>query len=279
MGLWLKAFGYGLGMIAVIASAFIVYHAFFGPAPDGQELVSQKRVCPPQVSAPARAPGQPVDDVIGVRPGFSVADAKVWLLCRDEHFAFDFEQIWHTPVPANLHARQRMLATRPKERIALGLVGLPEHEIVYAVFQDIQYSLNDVTPTPAATVAKLTQIYGPPHDRKDHGARIDLWWMYAPDGKPLNPPAETGGNPISAFTGWVTGSWAMGQCEAKVKIDPLQQASWSDQCGVSIHAQIDIRKEDRTRIERYRIVSIDQARLATAVARYREAIGDAAPTR
>ena len=243
MGLWLKTLGYGLGLIAVIVSAFIVYGAFFGPAPEGQQLVSEKRVCPPHVSLPARAAGQPVDDVLGLRIGYTIADAKETLLCRDEKFAFDFEQIWHTPVPADLHSRQRMLAARPRERIALGLVGAPEHEIVYAVFQDIQYAYNDVTPTPEATVAMLTKQYGAPHYRKDGGARIDLFWMYGPDGKALNPPAEMGANPITAFTGWVAGSWATSQCEGKLKIDPLQQASWSDQCGLSIHAQIESLKE------------------------------------
>ena len=46
-----------------------------------------------------------------------------------------------------------------------------------------------------------------------------------------------------------------------------------------MHARIDIRKDDPTRIARYRIVAIDQARLGSAVEAYRERLGAPSPTR
>jgi hypothetical protein len=279
MGFWLRAGAWIVGIGAVVISALVVYNAFFGPQEDAPLAPGAARVCPPHVSAPARAPGAPVDDNVGLRPGFSIADARAVLLCRDENFDMQYEQIWHTPVPSNLRSRQRMFAVRPQERLALGIVGQPEHEIVYAIFQDIAYRDTAVTVTPQATAADLIGHYGPPHDRKEGGARIDLWWMYGPDGKPLKAPVAQGTDPFSAFTGWIAGSWSMGSCEQHVKIDPLSQASWSGECGLSIHAQIEIRKDDPTRIARYRIVAIDQARLGAAVEAYRERLGAPSPTR
>jgi hypothetical protein len=275
MGFFLRAGSWLFAAAAVAIAAFVVHNAFFGPAPPAKIIAA--RTCPPPT--PAAAPGAPVDDVVGLRPGFSVAEAQAMLLCRDPAFDFEFEPIWHTPVPARIESRQRMIAVRPQERIALGLAGEPGHELVSAIFQDIRYGETALTATPGAVAADLARHYGPPHDRQDNGARIDLWWLYGPDGKPIKAPAPRGADPLTAFAGWVKGSWEAGDCERHVTLDPLAPAIWSDRCGLSIHAQIDVRKDDPTRLARTRIVVIDQARLAAAVENYRERIGVNIPAR
>jgi hypothetical protein len=75
----------------------------------------------------------------------------------------------------------------------------------------------------------------------------------------------------------VTGSWNAGNCERHISLSPIAPASWSEQCGLSIHAEIEIGKDDASRVARYRIVAIDQARLGAAVENYRERIGVKSP--
>lgn len=266
-----------LGLVAVVAASFAIYNAFFGGPPALQKIAETARVCPPLLSVPPRSAGAPADDVVGLRPGFSLKDAQETLLCRDEHYHFEFEPIWHTAVPSSVESRQRMHADKPPERLTLGLVGQPQQEIAYAIFQDIQYRESEVTATPQATIDALKAHYGAPHARTNTGTRIDLWWLYLPDGKPVIPVNTAQTDLVTQFTNWASGSWNFGGCQKHVGLDPLAQANWSPQCGLSIHAEIDVRKEDASRMQRYRIVVMDQARLGAAVENYRERAGIKVP--
>jgi hypothetical protein len=278
MGFIMRAAAWVLGIAAVIVAAFVVYSAF--TTPEGEITIAEdKRMCPPQVSLAPRAPDAPVDDIAGLRPGFTVEDARLTLLCRDEKYNINFERVWHTPESTSVKTRQRMIATRSQERISLGIVGPNEREVVYAVFQDIAYAKTTVTTTPEAVVADLTSHYGKPHEDKAMRAQRDLWWLYDPLGKPVMPPPKQDGNPITAFTDWVAGSWDTDKCKKTVEIDPATLVRPNAECGLAVHAQIIFSAEDPTRITRYRIVLVDQARLATAVKLYRSQAGAASPTR
>lgn len=278
MGFIMRAAAWVLGITAVCVAAFVVYNAF--TTPEGEvTLAEERQTCPPVVSLPSRAPGAPVDDVAGLRPGFTVEDARLTLLCRDSDYKISFERVWHTPEGSGVETRQRMIATRPGERISLGIVGPHQREVAYAVFQDIAYARTTVTTTPEAVVADLTRQYGPPHEDKPMRAQRDLWWLYDPLGKPVMPPPAGGDNPITAFTDWVAGAWDSGKCKKSVEIDPATLARFNPECGIAVHAQIIYSAEDPTRITRYRIVLVDQARLATAVKLYRSKAGAASPTR
>lgn len=272
MGFLVRTALWGLGALAVVVAAFVVYNAFFGGPPEAPRTLIERIICPPTVSIAPRAPDAPVDDVAQVRLGYSVADARATLLCRNPKYDIEFEPIWHTAVPSSVESRQRMSATYAPERVTTGLVGQAGHEVVFAVFQDIAYGETSQSPTPNEALNLVHAHYGPAHDRHDTPSRIDLWWLYGPNGKPVTPNSA-GADPITAIGNWVTGGWDFSACQRDVTLDPLATAKWNAKCGISIHAQIDIRKNDPAHIQRYRIVAIDQARLAAAVENYREQAG------
>ncbi len=276
MGVWVKVAAWVIGLMAIVIASVLVLGALYGGG-DRPSLAGAppERPCPPRITAPARAPGAPVDDLLTIRPGYSVGDVQRTLFCRDEAFAYQFEPIWHTRVPAGTPSRQRMAAVRKAERLTFGLVGEKDGEVVYAMWQEIGFGEADPTPTPEAMAKDLTAHYGTPHETKQARNRLEVSWLYGPDGKPLKTEITQGADPFSALGGWIAGAWSFSGCAKHAKVDPLAQPSWSAECGVTIRAEIDRRPEDPMRVLRYRIVALDQARLAAAVDSYRAARGGA----
>jgi hypothetical protein len=268
------AMAWALGILTLVVIGAIGFEAI--QLSHGKKLrtaAEAPMLCPPIVSAPPPRAGAPVGDVIGVRLGYSVEDAQKTLLCRSKAFKFTFAPMWHTRLQRPAGQRQRMVATRAQEVLTFGLVGPPEHEIVRALWHDMVYPLNVPSPKPQALVADLVKHYGVPHEQKAENGRIDLWWAYNTQFQPVKRLRTPSENPIAAFSDWVSGSLGLGACKSHVSLDPLEPAGWSGDCGVTIHAEIDLSEKDPQRVTRYRIVSVDQAALAASVLKERQRLG------
>jgi hypothetical protein len=276
MGFLMKAAAWTVGLMAIVIAGFIVWGAY--SVPEGEVQLLAQKVCPPPVSVPARAADAPVDDIAGIRPGFTLKDVRLTLDCRDESYNYRFERLWHTPLTASVKTRQRLVASRAQERLSLGIVGPYEQEVVYGVFQDIAYARTTVTATPDDMVRDLGKQYGQPHEVKQNKLTREVWWLYDPVGKPLMAPSDKRKDMFSAVTDWVTGSWETAQCKKYMKLDPATLQRWDAECGLSILAQIDIDPEDETRVRHFRMVIVDQARLGSAVGLYRAQTAKAAET-
>ncbi len=268
MGFLMKAAAWTVGVMALCIAAYIVWQAY--SVPEGNVQLMAEKLCPPAVSVPARAPEAPVDDIAGIRPGYTLKDVRLTLDCRDEKYSYRFERLWHTPLPGSVKTRQRLVASRAQERLTMGIVGPFEKEVVYAVFQDIAFASTTVTKTPDDMVRDLSKQYGTPHEIKQNNKLTrELWWLYDPVGKPVMPPAAKNKDVFSSVTDWVTGSWDTSKCKKNVHLDPATLQRWDDACGLSILAQIDIDPSDASRVRHVRMVLVDQARLGAAVGLYR----------
>lgn len=271
------------GGAVVAAAAFFLLGGEGGEAPDltlpailaaptpasAPKVEPPRPNCPPPLTTPGRNPSMPVDDVFGVRPGVTVQEAQALILCRSERFEFQFEPLWHTPLSRNTQSqRQIMQARRPGESIVVGLVGPLGQERVGAVWRDESFSLS-AAPSVQTLAGELASAFGPPHEAKTGEFSTVLTWSYTPDGRPMAEPKPQPTGLFARMQGMFRKDQTSEGCVKNARLTWLDAPTWSDVCGVTIQASIEVQLDDRARASRLRVAVIDQALLAREVAAFR----------
>lgn len=264
---WMLGGGVAVALVALI-SLGVVSLPPQSPSAAGDrtaEAAAPQRTCPPIVAVPPRAEGAPLDEVEGVRRGFTVAEAQEALLCADEAYRFRFEPVWHT-VNAPLAPRQLMYAERPGGAdVVAGLVGLSGRETVAMLWRRETYALQGA-PRVADLEAALVARHGPPHAVEQTRLRRILTWAYDPAGAAM-PQAPQGFMQAIMRQGPTRE-----RCAETLKDTPFSAPTPNPQCGLTIRATIEGRLEQADRASSLRLVLADQAGLAADLAANRAAL-------
>lgn len=263
---------WGAGLVSIgVGAALLTSGIEFGlGAPKAQPALAQ--TCPPVVSIAPRGPGQPPDDVLGVRLGFTISDVAATLTCIDEDYKIRFEAVWHTMErSAARDARQLMYAERKRELLAAGLVGAPGQERVAAIWRTVQYA-PDEAPLRAAPEAELARHFGTPHRIEETKLRRVLVWAYDPNGLPLKlPPKDTGAAGVLQNVGdWIAGTVTVPQCAERLRASPLDKPDFGADCGLTIRAEIEAALDAPDKVSSVKLMLADQARAKALIEGYRK---------
>ena len=270
-----RALGWIIGTGVIVATAALVIIAVTGPgAHEVAGLMKPARVCPPVVSVPARGLGQPVDDVMGVRPGMNARDVEETVKCVSEDF--EIEPIdYRSNTNGGRKTRRALRIKRGQETLTFALFGAPGQEQVAGAWQEAYFDVA-AGPTMAEAEGMFVAQYGVPHEARDtpSGARI-LQWTYAPDGRALRVRPHDGD--IAGGITYMASGFTVAACVRNAKTDPAMPPAWDGRCGLTIQAEIDPVLSERTRTARWRIVLLDQGTLARQAAPLRAMSSQAAP--
>lgn len=208
--------------------------------------------CPADL--PAAPPGTPVDDIVGVRPGLTYAQAANAVMCSnpllvvtpETNRGFDIQtygQIIRQGFSALLaeprvaltakqamHEMQQEFLDRQnnaarhlqpgQSRWFVSTVGMPGKERVVSAARE-EWFAKDKNPTVASVIQALTSKYGTPAANQDMGSGDrELSWTYDPQGRPITDSS-------------CSGIWS-----------PDQGANLSRDCGVTIIAQVVAMREN-----------------------------------
>ena len=269
-----RALGWAIGIAVVLGTAALVVVAMNKPEAQVAGVMKPPRKCPPDVSVPARGLGQPVDDVLGVRPGMNAHDVEETVKCVSEDYAI--EPIEYRAAGAPIDGRKTRRALRAKrgaETLTFALFGPQGQERVAGGWREAFFDAG-VGPPLATIEGMIIAQYGPPHEARDTpaGARI-LTWTYAPDGRALRVRPPEGD--IPAMVSYMAAGWTVAACVRNAKVDPAMAPVWDGRCGLTIQAEIEPTLSDHTHTARWRLVALDQGTLARQAAPLR-AMGAAA---
>lgn len=255
----------GLIVLGVVVAALTSGVQWGAKKPLAQAAMSQ--TCPPIVSMAPRGPGQPVDDILGVRLGYTVSDLTATLDCIDDGYKYRFEPVWHTMTrKAERDQRQLLYAERKRELLAAGLVGGPGQERTAALWRTVQYAPDEAPPR-AAPEAELTRHFGAPHMVEESKLRRVLIWSYDPNGLPLKAPtkAEGAGAIFAQVNDLIAGVVTVPQCTEHLKASPLDRPDFSAKCGLTIRAEIEGSLEAPDKASSVKLAMADQARAKTMI--------------
>lgn len=270
---------WGAGLVSVgVGAAFLTLGLGGGGASGPKAQAALAETCPPIFSIAPRGPGQPVDDLIGVRLGFTISDAAAQLRCTAETTGFPpykirFEGVWHTMErSAGSDHRQLLYAERDRELLAAGLVGAPGQERVAALWRTIRYDAKQA-PARADLEAELVKHFGAAHQIEETKLRRVLVWAYDPNGLPLKQEADgsTAGGVLQRVGDWIAGAVTIPQCAEHLKASPLDRPEFSEQCGLTIRAEIEGDLQAPSRASAVKVVLADQARAKALIEGYRAA--------
>ena len=265
---------WGAGLVSVgIGAAFLTLGLGGGGSGMPEAETARAQTCPPVVSIAPRGPGQPRDDILGVRLGFTISDVAATLTCINDRYKIRFEGVWHTMErSAGSDHRQLLYAERDRELLAAGLVGAPGQERVAALWRTIRYDVKDA-PARADLEAELVKHFGTPHQAEETKLRRVLVWAYDPNGLPLKPEADgsTAGGVLQRVGDWIAGAVTIPHCAEHLKASPLDRPEFSAQCGLTIRAEIEGDLQAASRASAVKVALADQARAKTLIEGYRAA--------
>lgn len=252
--------------------------------------------CPAPIATPARAAGQPVDDVVGVRPGLTYDEAVNVVLCTNDllvanqdksrgfniqtygqdvrqgfYGVFAQERVQRTSKEI-LRDMQDSAMARGTNRLVrdvlpgqakwyVGTIGMPGQERVVNAARE-EWFATDRNPTVASVQDALIKKYGPPTDASNiarDGYRT-LRWAYDPLGRLIT---ET--SPL------------YNQCHGPTSV--TQGVSLSPDCGIVVAAYIQALRENPDLAEHIRVGVVDQARGYEAVTATEQALQQAEEVR
>ena len=264
------AAAWGLGLISVGIGAALLTSGLQGASDGAVKPAALMEACPPQVTIAPRGPGQPVDDILGVRLGFTISDVSATLKCLDDGYKIRFEPVWHTmDRTAATDQRQLLYAERTREIVAAGFVGAPGQERAAALWRTVRYDLRQ-EPDVAALEAELTRHFGPPHSAETVKLRRTLIWSYDPNGLPLKPTGEAANAGVLQRVGaWIAGAITIPQCSDGLRASPLDRPDFSASCGLTIRADISMDAQAPTKASEVKVALADQARAKTLIEAYR----------
>jgi hypothetical protein len=235
--------------------------------------------CPASTTLPPRAENQPVDDLVGIRPGMVYDEAANAILCTDELLAMSanerrgFNLQTHgiklrqgfeiKPAQPNVPMTQEALMKRMREedrqrnnfvrvrdvppghsKWAVGTMGLPGQEKVINVIREQWFETERKPPTTNVERA-LVEKYGAPTQRKEYDG---IWLLWAFD---------TLGRPITET------SRLYGQCELDQRIDGMLKLK--PECGLTIAAKLNPPRDNELLVEFLELHIVDQAKAFTAI--------------
>jgi len=266
----IAAWGAGLALVGIVAALVATsFGAGGGDKPTAQAAMAS---CPPVVSIAPRGPGQPPDDIVGVRLGYTIADVRAELACLDDGYKFRFEPVWHTMDSAAPRDRHQLLyAERANEMLAAGLVGAPGQERTAALWRTVRYSPAEA-PERAAVETELTRHFGPPSQIDDTPTRRRLVWAFDPNGLPIKASSADGAAGVLQRVGdWIAGAVTIPQCADHIRISPLDRPDFDKSCGLTVRAEIEPLAEDARKAGEVRVALADQARAKGLIDAYRTA--------
>lgn len=171
--------------------------------------------CPPRLATAPRDKAAPVDDILGVRPGLSVEEARALVLCSHELLVATFDSSNrytldlrgaqpvsainagfaepYVPVTAeNYLSRVTSDRYNRVERLAagtsawqVGFVGLPGEERVSDVSREEMFADGE-QPTLDALEAALNEKYGSPIERRADNGALQMRWNYDLQGRSIS---------------------------------------------------------------------------------------------
>jgi hypothetical protein len=231
--------------------------------------VNPKFKCPPKITVAARAAGAPVDDVIGVRPGMLLDEAKNVIVCaqpavffresqnrvvRDIDVTVRNETLGEMeepsrPPPTDSNGGMRAIVSDRDppvlfaggERYVLAASGAPKAERVFGIWRDVRYET--AKRVPVATVkAQLVEKYGPLTDEQDG----HLFWVFDKAGQRLDRDAP------------------LVDCANNFSVRTDRGYSIREDCGLVIHAWV-LAAEDNPQLAYGTAVAVFDHAAATAI--------------
>lgn len=175
--------------------------------------------CPAPIKTPARPANAPVDDVVGVRPGLTYAEAANLVLCSHDLMVVHDEnsrginiQTYGQTIRQGFTARfaeprvektsKQIMQEMQDDMIArsgnavrqdmkpgqskwyVGTMGLPGEERVISAARE-EWFAEGKNPTVDSVVQALIQKYGQPTRNQLGGNQKYLYWAYDPSGRPI----------------------------------------------------------------------------------------------
>ena len=266
-----RALGWVLGLAVIAGVGALVYTAMTRPEAEIQAAVKPPRKCPPDVSIPARALGQPVDDVLGVRPGMNARDVNETVKCVSEDYVIEPIEyrgaVTGAVTGTGRKTRPALRVKRGQDMLTFALFGPQGQERVVGGWREASFDAG-AGPTLGEVEGLFTTQYGAPHESRDtpNGERV-LSWTYGPDGAPLRvKPRDGASDYIPAMVTYMAAGWTVAACIRNARTDPAMAPAWDGRCGLTIRAEIDPQLSDRAHVARWRLVAIDQATLARQAA-------------
>ncbi len=230
--------------------------------------------CPAPLITSARANGQPVDDVMGVRPGMGYDEAAHIILCTDELLIVDTEGVrgFHLntfqtklrqgyrikpalaakPLTQQEYLEQLRDDSRRRNNFVevsdvpaghsqwlVGTMGMKDQEKVINLTRE-QWFEKESPPSIAQVEQALLEKYGPPTKRDEYDG-VSLLWAYDPLGRLVT---ET--------------SRIFRTCKGDARIDG--RVELQPDCGITIAAKVRPQSQNDLLAERLTVQIVDQAR-------------------
>jgi hypothetical protein len=245
--------------------------------------------CPPNVATAPRADGQPVDDIVGVRPGQTVEDARNGVLCTHELLVATPEisrgfklQTYGQKVnqgfsarfaePREVKSSKQILQEMQRDAMArganvvredlqagqakwyVGTMGVPGAERVLSVGREERFAAGQ-NPTMATVRAALEKKYGTPTRVLEASANQMpvLRWAHDPAGRPV-----TDGSPLTQ------------RCINHP--DPNVGTSVNPECGIVVEAMLLPLKSNPDLVDRLMVTVVDQGSGYRAIAATEQAL-------
>lgn len=224
--------------------------------------------CPGSFAIPQRGEGEPVDDILGLRPGVSYDTALLYAQCPDGDEA---DSVMSEGFGPSFSRDNRGLKIRQSATVAVGAFGkqlkrnrnvmedaptdhlesvssvwnfvsdgMPGREIIYGIWRTQPFDA-DSQPTIASQSQALIAKYGAPSLTDEDGRR--LYWLQGTDGKPI--PAYD--------------RQRIQQCRYSAEPNN-QNIRWGPDCGRMVAARIEPAR-DMVRAASVSVVVFDPARL------------------
>jgi hypothetical protein len=202
--------------------------------------------CPHTLTSAPRQEGEPIDDILGLRPGVSYEDAKAFLECREgltvtTSAKFLRLNTYGIPVRQRITAAAAVKCTSEEMRMARSsnsigcaggyksvsegidviFTGLEGQEKAGGVWRRKEYAEGEQPPIDSL-LASLTEKYGAPHDSIIITRGIKTYaWAYDLLGRPMSKSDPNYGN-----------------CIHNPNPDINRSVNWNGACGLSIRADI-----------------------------------------
>jgi hypothetical protein len=245
------------------------------------------RQCPHAVALPPAAPGAPVDDVVGLRPGMGFDDVEAVLECAGEALHFDVEPSW-ARANHGLPTRQLLRAADgevcpaelrvddPKacddggygfaplrgvtREVIVAFAGMPGAERAGVIWRRTAFA-DGKQPTVSSLQEALVQKYGPPHLlAKEEGyyslghrrGTLVLSWVHDARQRPI-----------------ARGDSARrSRCVNGPRPTLRNRMSWNGACGLTVRAEIVPASDNRILARELNVVVMDQKRFNDDVKRF-----------
>jgi YD repeat-containing protein len=230
--------------------------------------------CPPKIATPARAPGAPVDDVVGVRPGMTFDEAAAVVMCSNELMVVTPDnsrgfqiQTYGQTLRQGFNARlaeekvektseqiieemQDAAMARGSNRVVrdlqpgqskwyVGTIGVPGQERVLSAAREEWFAAGR-NPTVASVEQALREKYGTPTRTQEDSGNRWLTWAYDPFGRLIT---ET--SPL------------LDQCNGQAS--PDSGVNLSPDCGIVVAARIGAMGDNPSLAEYLQASVVDKA--------------------